>query len=225
MDQLLADIVQKLSAAADLEEVSLPAELGRTRYPLGALDLVCRNWRSGQVEKLYCMRMKVKIPKLDILGMAFYPKPDLDIPLFMFDLSVTKKKIISYINVLAVSADADYRAKYMAPFEKIRERYADFHPFKMPEWMEAYRSGATIYADPETSRLPELQACVREYFSEYLKMLTAAEAVTDHGRLAEIKGFYDRFKSDLITKDRSQIMLGKVIGKQKAGRIFREVLI
>lgn len=225
MDQLLAHIVQELGAAQELEEVQLPAELARTRYPLGALDLVCRNWRSGQLEKLYCMRMKVKIPMLDILGMAFYPKPGLASPLFMFDLSCTKKKIISYINVLAVSSDAEYHAQYIAPFEKIRARFADFHPFAMPAWMETYRSGATIYADPEPARLDELMACVREYFAEYLNMIAAAEPVTDPARLAEITRFYETFKNDLMTKDRSQIMLGKVIGRQKAGRIFREVLI
>jgi len=224
MDDLLEYILQGLMSATPLEELQLPPELARTRYPLGALELVCRNWRSSQLEKLYAMRMKVKIPVLDIIGMAFHPKACFDIPLLQFDLSCTKKKIIAYMNVLAVFSDEDYGERYLAPFEKIRAKYADFHPFKMPEWMETYRTRATIYADPELARLDELKACVREYFAQYLKILTAAEEVADPARLAGITRFHDTFKNDLITKDRSQIMLGKVIGREKAGRIFREVL-
>jgi hypothetical protein len=126
--------------------------------------------------------------------------------------------------VLPVVPDSAYYAKYISPFEKIRKNYADFHPFKMPVWMEAYRSGATLYVDPEPASLDRLKACVREYCEQYFSFLAAAEEVTDPARVAEISRFHAAFKNDLITKDRSQIMLGKVIGKEKAGRIFREVL-
>jgi hypothetical protein len=225
MDHLFDYIIKGLSAALPLEEIALPPELARTRYPLGALELVCRNWRAPQLKKVYAMRMKVKIPSLDIIGMAFHPEPCFDIPLFQFDLTCTKKKIIAYINVLAPRDEDAGGRSFLARFEPVRRRYDHLHPFKMAEWMQAYHTACTIYVDPEPARLDDLKACVREYFGLYLELLTKAEKTGDARRIEAAERFHEAFKNDLITKDRSQIMLGKVIGREKAGRIFREVLI
>lgn len=225
MDELFEHVVKCFADAAPLEETAVPPELARTRYPLGALELSCRNWRSARLGKVYAMRMKVKIPWLDILGMAFYPDPAFELPFFIFDLSCTKKKIISYVNVLAPADDAAYHERLIAPFAAIRQRYNDFHPFKMPAWMESYRGAATLYADPEPGRLDELKACVREYVAQYIRMVAAAEEIADPARRSATARFNETFKNDLVTKDRSQVMLAKVIGREKAGRIFREVLV
>ncbi|MBN2108713.1 MAG: hypothetical protein JW832_14910 [Deltaproteobacteria bacterium] len=224
MDDLFNHIIGQCSSALQLAEVELPPELARTKYPFNALELVCRNWRAERLRKVYCMRMKVRVPQLDIIGMAFHTERCFDAPIFMFDLSCTKKKIITYINVLAVSDDAAYYEKYMRPFEQVAQRYTRFPPFKMPEWMQVYRTGCTIYTDPAPGFLDELKACVKEYAGLYLPMLTAAEKINDPQRLEAVERFHARFVNDLLTKDRSQIMLGKVIGKEKAGRLFREVL-
>jgi hypothetical protein len=224
MDELREDILGQCSSAMQLEEVKLPPELVRTKYPFGALDLVCRNWRTERLRKIYCMRMKVRVPQLDIIGMAFHPEPCFDVPIFLFDLTCTKKKIIAYINVFAATDDAAYYEKYMRPFEQVASRYDHFQPFKMAEWMQVYRTAATIYTDPAPGFLGELLACVKDYFKVYLPMLTAAERLIDPQKLAAVERFHAGFINDVLTKDRSQIMLGKVIGKEKAGRIFREVL-
>jgi hypothetical protein len=225
MDDLFGDIIKGLSAAMPLEEMALPPELARTRYPFGALELVCRNWRSERLHKVYAMLMKVKIPSLDIIGMAFHPEPCYDIPLFQFDLTGAKKKIIAYINVMAPrDEDAGGRSS-LALFEPLRRHYDHLHPFKMAEWMQDYNTACTVYVDPEPARLEDLKACVREYFTLYLQLLVKAEKISDPGRIAAAERFHETYKNDLVTKDRSQIMLGKVIGREKAGRIFREVLI
>jgi hypothetical protein len=224
MDELFQHVFGQCSSALQLTEVALPPELARTKYPLNALDLVCRNWRGEPLRKIYCMRMKVRVPQLDILGMAFHPERCFDTPIFLFDLTCTKKKIIAYINVFAAIDDAAYYEKYMKPFELVAQRYAHFPPFKMPEWMRFHRTACTIYTDPAPGFLDELKACVKDYFGLYLPMLTTAEKINDPHRLAAIERFHDRFVDDVLTKDRSQIMLGKVIGKEKAGRLFREVL-
>ena len=224
MDDLFNHVLSQCSSALQLEEVKLPAELARTKYPFNALELVCRNWRAERLRKIYCMRMKVRVPQLDILGMAFHTQHCFDAPIFQFDLTCTKKKIIAYINVFTVADDAACYEKNMGPFEQVAKRYAHFQPFKMPEWMQVYRTGCTIYTDPAPNFLDELKACVKDYLAVYLPMLTAAEKINDPQRLEAVERFHAGFLNDLLTKDRSQIMLGKVIGKEKAGRIFREVL-
>ena len=224
MDDLFNYVLAQYSSALQLEEVELPPELARTRYPLGALDLVCRSWRSERLRKAYCMRMKVRVPQLDILGMAFYPQCNLDAPIFIFDLTCTKKKIIAYINVCAVMDAGAYYEKYLKPFEPIAARHAHFTPFKMPEWMQFYRTACTIYTDPAPGFLDELKACVKDYCGMYLSLLSAAEKITDPQKAEAVARYHDRYADDVLTRDRSQIMLGKVIGKEKAGRLFREVL-
>ncbi len=224
MDDLFKHVLSQCSSALQLAEVELPPELARTKYPFNALELVCRNWRSERLRKIYCMRMKVRVPQLDILGMAFHPEPCFDAPLFIFDLTCTKKKIIAYINVCAAIDDAAYYEKYMKPFEQVARRYDHFQPFKMPEWMQYYRTGSTIYTDPALNFLDELKACIKDYFGLYLPMLTAAEKISDPQKLEAVERAHARFVNDVLTKDRSQIMLGKVIGKEKAGRLFHGVL-
>ena len=224
MDDLFNYVLNQFSSAMQLEEVELPPELARTKYPFNALELVCRNWRAERLRKIYCMRMKARVPQLDILGMAFHPEPSFGAPIFIFDLTCTKKKIIAYINVFAVLDDAAYYETYMRPFEQVARRYSHFQPFKMPEWMQFYRTGCTIYTDPALNFLDELKACIKDYVGIYLPMLTAAEKIKDPQKLAAVQSAHGRFVNDVLTKDRSQIMLGKVIGKEKAGRLFREVL-
>ena len=224
MDDLFNYVLGQCSSALQLEEVQIPPELARTKYPFNILDLVCRNWRAGRLRKIYCMRMKMLVPKLDILGMAFHPEHCFDTPIFLFDLSCTSKKIITYINVFAAVDDPAYYEKYMRPFEQIIKRYARFQPVEMPEWMQFYRSACTIYSHPATGCLDELKACVKDCLGLYLPMLAGAEKISDPQKLEAVERFHARFVNDVVTKDRSQIMLGKVIGKKKAGRLFREVL-
>ncbi len=224
MDDLFNHVLSQCSAALPLDEVALPPELARIRYPFGALELVCRNWRAERLHKIYSMRMKVRIPQLNILGMAFHTEPCFDAPIFQFDLTCTKKKIIAYINVCTVMGDAAACEKHLKPFEQVARRYGPFQPFKMPEWMQTYRTACTLYSDPGLNLLDDLKACIKDYLAVYLTMLTAAEKISDPKRLESVERFHANFKNDLLTKDRSQIMLGKVIGKEKAGRIFHEVL-
>ena len=224
MDDLFNDILGQCSSALKLEEIPIPPELARTKYPFGILDLVCRNWRAAPLRKIYSMRAKIRVPRLDILGMAFHPEPCYDIPIFLFDLSCTSKKIVTYINVFAALDDPSYYETYMKPFEQLARRYAHFQPFEMPEWMQYYRSACTIYSHPESVCLDELKACVRQYFSLYLPMLESAKKISDPMRAEAVQRFHARMVSDVLTKDGSRIMLGRAIGQKKASRLFQEVL-
>ena len=76
---MLAKIEEKFK----LTPVALPDELKETRFPLGLLEMQCYNWQAAGIRKLYAMRLKVKVPSLDILGMALYPEPDFDVPIFL----------------------------------------------------------------------------------------------------------------------------------------------
>ncbi len=225
MDELLLQVLTRIQNRFPLEPCALPPELAETKFVFNVLDLRCFNWRAEQLRKIYCMRMKVKMPALDIIGMAFYPQPCLDIPIFAFDLSCTNKKVVSYINFVATSSTEAYHKKYIDPLKPLYARHSHFPYQKMRDWMQVYRNPCTVYSMPDRSCLDELQACVLEYLAVYLELLEGAEKILDPDCCRRIEAFHAAYKHDLVTKDRSQVMLGRIIGKQKAGRIFNEVLV
>ncbi len=225
MDELLNEILVKIEERFKLEPLKLPKELAETSFPLKLIEMKCFNWTAANIKKIYAMRMKVKIPLLDILGMAIYPADKLDAPVFSFDLSCTKKKVVSYINPIIMSDRKGYYEKYIRPFKSVRHKYIEFPPQKSPDWMKQYHSDVTVYSMPETVMLNDLKLCVKEYLDIYLPILENADEITDSSYLNEIKTNFQKYRNDLLTKDRSQKMLGKLIGKNKSHRIFHEVLV
>lgn len=225
MDELFSQVLSRIQNRFPLEPCALPPELAETKFIFNVLDLHCLNWTAEKLRKIYCMRMKVKMPSLDIVGMAFYPEPCFDVPIFAFDLSCTNKKVVSYINFIAVFNTEDYYKKYIDPLKPAYEKHSHFPYQKMRDWMQVYRNPCTIYSMPERSCLEELKACVLAYLAVYLDLLAGAEKTEDKDCCRRIEDFHNAYRHDLTTKDRSQIMLGKIIGKQKASRIFNEVIV
>ncbi|MFC1591282.1 hypothetical protein ACFL43_02035 [Thermodesulfobacteriota bacterium] len=224
MDALFQSTLSAVDSCCRLEPVAVPPELALTQFPLKALELSCYNWKAEAIYKMYAMRLRVRVPALDVLGMAIYPAENLDAPFFIFDLSCTRKKVVTYINCIALTDSEAYRQAYLGPLQPAADRYRHLPPQRMPAWMCAYRNLATIYSLPERARLPEIKQAVRDYLEIYLDVLAGAAAVTDRGCQAQIASARRTYLEKLRTKDRSRMMLGKIIGTKKANRIFQEVL-
>lgn len=225
MDTLLGQVLDIIGKKTPLSSCELPPELAETKYILNVLNLRCFNWTSDKLRKVYAMRMTVKVPPMEIIGMAFYPHIDYELPIFAFDLTCTSKKVIAYINPVAVLNEEAYQKKYIEPFKPVREKYTGFPLHKVPEWMQVYHNSCSIYTMPERSCLEELTRCVIEYIGIYAELLAGAKSLDDAGYRARVEAFHATYVRDLTTKDRSQQMLAKIIGKQKAARIFNEVLV
>jgi len=225
MDDLYTKVLEKIENDLVLEPIQLPKELGKISYPLNMLQMRCSNWRSERINKMYCMRLKLLLPSLDILGITIYPSPAYDVPLFLFDLSCTHKKIVTYINVFKIADDPEYVCKYIDPFTTVREKYKHLTAKPVPAWLETYQSTCTIYTHPARDNLNIVKSCVLDYLEVYLHLLTSAEKVNSFDRQQQILRFHEQFKYDLATKDGAQKMLAKVIGKKKAARIYNEVLV
>ena len=225
MDALYAAVFEKINSRCGLQAVDLPAELAVTRRMLRNVDMRCANWTGTRLRKVYAMRTRIRVPALDIFGMALYPDSGYDAPVLIFDLSCTRKKVVAYINPLQVFDTEEYRDRCCAPFVEIRDRYAPFGNHPMPDWMQAYRTPATVYALPLRERLNDLKACVLAYLDQYLDLLETAPPLPDEEHRACVRQFHERFVFDLTTRDRSQQMLAKVVGKAHARRVFTEVLV
>jgi hypothetical protein len=225
MDELFSKALVKIETKFTLTPVELPAELRETRFPLGLLEMHCYNWKSPGIRKLYAMRLKIKVPSLDILGMALYPEPDFDLPIFCFDLSCAKKKVVTYINAIPLIQDEAYKQKYLDHFRPVHAVHGNFPPHKTPEWMLRYKTPYTIYSMPDRERAADIKACVPDYLAVYLQMLSTACRIDNAEYHARIEQEQKNYINDLLTKDNSQKMLAKILGTQKTRRIFHEVLV
>jgi len=224
MDELFDRTKRCLAERLRLEPVELPPSLAHITLPLKIFDLRCYNWKAERIRKIYFMRIKVAVPILDIFGMAIYPDATTDMPDFAFDFSCTKKKVFGYVNCIPLFSDGAYRERYIAPMQSVRERCGTFTPQTVREWMMPYHTPYTIYTFPPTSYLPELKKCAFAYMQFYLDLFERAAAITDHVYAARVEESRRAYVGALLSNDNSQKMLGKIIGRARARRLFHEVV-
>jgi hypothetical protein len=223
MDELLHRILKEIEKKISLEPITLPEDLKRVKLPLGLMDMHCFNYKAERVRKMYFMRFKA-VRSLDVLGMAIYPKPVFDLPIFVSDLSGSKKKVFTYINFVPLFKEPSYITRYIEPMKLIFDKYNHFPPHKVRDWMKPYLSPYAIYSIPERTHLEELQSCVVDYLTLYLDLFSQVDEIKDVSYQDEVKRAQEKYISDLTTYDASRKMLGRIIGMGRANRIFQEVI-
>ncbi len=223
-DQRLDAIVERLRGVEALEEMPVPPELAEPRSFLKVLRANHYNWSSERFRKIFGMRFRVKVPRIEQLNSIFYPRENYDVPVFIFFCMLTKRKVIAHLNVCCPFDDADYRARWVEPLVQILNRYEAFESNdRYPEWMKKYRNDCTIYGLFPRDRLEDISDCCFAYLDYYLSQVAVAEPVTDPARQEAIRRFLARWVDDIRTQDKAQGMIAKMIGADTARRIFYEV--
>jgi hypothetical protein len=224
LDQLFDSVIGQVQARFPLDAVTLPPELAEPSAFLKVLTAKHYNWNAERFRKLFGMRFTVKLPPLDQLNTIFYPEPVYDTPIFLFFCLVTRRKLIAHLNVYCPFDDPEYRAIHVDPLTEILGKYPSFEcADRYPEWMQKNRKDCTIYGMFTRDRLEDLSSCTFEYLDHYLRTASEAQPVTDPARLQAIASFHDEFVEDIRTQDKAQGMIAKMIGKEKARRIFYEI--
>jgi len=224
MDELFWSVITQFGDSFPLTEVELDPEIAEPKSFLKILDAQHYNWTADRFRKLFGMRFRVKLPPLDQLNSIFYPEPIYDTPIFLFFALVTKRKLIAHLNVYCPFDDAQYRARHVEPLVQLLQRYAPFDcDDRYPEWMQKFRQPCSIYGMFPRDRLEDLGNCARDYLAHYLRVAHTARPVEEPGRLAVIKAFHEQFVDDIRTQDKAQGMIARMIGKDKARRIFYEI--
>jgi len=224
VDALFDSVIGRVREYFPLEEISLDPELAEPKSFLKILTARHYNWRADRFTKLFGMRFSVKLPPLDQLNTIFYPEPVYDTPIFLFFALLTKRKLIAHLNVYCPFDDDAYRAKHVEPKVEMLHRYPSFEcADRYPEWMKKYRQPCSIYGMFPKERLEDLSLCAADYLDHYLTVATAAEALQDPVKLEQVAKFQAQFREDIRTQDKAQGMIAKMIGKEKAHRIFYEI--
>ena len=217
-------MIAMVDARLPLLPVPLEPELAEPRSFLKILKARHMNWRAPRCRKVFGMRFSVKIPALDQMNFIMYPEPGYDAPIFLFFCLLTGRKLIAHVNVNCMFHDDAYAQKWVAPLLAARQAYASFDcDDRYPEWMLKWRTPAGIYGMLPKQRFADFMNCGRDYLRIYLDLLACSEAVQDPARLAQISKAQAQFVSDIRTQDKAQGMMAKMIGTEKARRIFHEV--
>jgi len=225
LDRVYSESLKKIDEKISLQPLELPKELAKTRYPFGVFELLCNNWSGEGASKVYAMRIKIPLLSFDMLGMSVYPEPDYDLPVFIFDITQMKKKMVAYINFMPLFNNEAYLKKYLDPLNIYKDKYKHFPAHSMPEWMKPYQTSATIYSMPDATAADDVKNCALDYLTLYLDLFSKAKKVEDDSYGEKVKKAHDAYRQDIIEKDGSRKMIAKIIGMKKANRLFREVLV
>ncbi len=218
------NLIQRVNRHFVLEAVALDPALAEPSSFLKILKARHHNWRAAGLRKVFGMRFTVKIPSLDQMNLIIYPEARFDTPVFLMFCLVTGRKVICHVNVNCTRRDPEYMARWVAPLVDIQRQFGSFDcDDRYPEWMLRWRTPAGIYGMFPKERMGDFLRCGTAYLDHYLALAAAAEPVTDTARLVEIRTAHDQFVSDIRTQDKAQSMIAKMIGADKARRIFYEI--
>ena len=117
-----------------------------------------------------------------------------------------------------------YLEKYIEPMKVVHERHAEFPRQTIREWMQPYVAPYAVYSLPFKTELPGLKRCALDYLRLYLEIFSQAEEIKDPAYLEKVEKARNTYLNDLATYDNSRKMLGKIIGKERANRIFQEAI-
>lgn len=224
MDALFDSVIERVRERFPLEDIPLDPELAEPRSLLKILTARHYNWRADKFTKLFGMRFTVKLPPLDQLNSIFYPEPGFETPIFLFFALLTKRKLIAHLNVYCPFDDKAYLARHVAPKVNMLARYPSFEcADRYPEWMKKYRQPCSIYGMFPRERLDDLSHCAFDYLEHYLRLAVDTEPEEEPARLEQIARFQAQFREDIRTQDKAQGMIARMIGKEKARRIFYEI--
>jgi hypothetical protein len=224
MDELFDSLFTRVEHHFSLTPVELDPAIARPKSMLKLLDATHYNWEAERFRKLFGMRFKVRLPPLDQLNTILYPEPVYDTPIFLFFVLVTKRKLIAHLNVYCPFDNDEYVVRHVAPLVELLSKYPPFDcDDRYPDWMQKYRQPCSIYGMFPRERLGDLQNCAHGYLEHYLQRAEEAEKITDSNRLQRIAEFHEQFIDDIRTQDKAQGMIAKMIGKEKARRIFYEI--
>jgi hypothetical protein len=223
-DERIAAIVERIGLNEALMEQDIPPELAEPKSILKVLTAKHWNWSSERFRKIFGMRFSVKLPPLEQINAIFYPRPEYDIPVFIFFCLLTKRKCIAHLNVNCPFDDQEYQEKWVDPLTERLHRYPSFETRdRYPEWMKKYRNDCTVYGLFPIERIQDLSDCCFDYLDYYSDQVSRAQPVTDSARLKAVAEFQDQWVDDIRTQDKAQGMIAKMIGKKTARRIFYEV--
>jgi 15,16-dihydrobiliverdin:ferredoxin oxidoreductase len=225
MDEFLKMALEKIKKNFSIESIPLPENLKQIKLPLGLIEILCYNWKAAKIRKIYSFRLKATFSLLDIIVIGIYPEPTVDLPIFDCEFNGMRKRVFPVINFVPLFNHSSYLKKYIEPMKPVFEKYSHFSRAQVIEYLKPYLSPYCIFTKTDKTHLEEIKRCGMDYLTLYLDLLSQAEEVEDISYRDEVERAQKKYTHDLITHDPSRKMLGRIIGKKRADRIFKEIIV
>ncbi len=155
---------------------------------------------------------------LQVLNFVIFPRLNYDLPFFGADLVTLPGGHLIAIDMQPLFHTPEYKATYSDPVMPIFEKYKQLLPWggDFPAEAQPFFSPAFLWTrptDPDTLETHVFGA-FKEYLDAYLKLVEAAEPVTDAQRLSEIQESQLRYASYRSEKDPARGMFKRFYGEE-----------
>jgi 15,16-dihydrobiliverdin:ferredoxin oxidoreductase len=236
MDDFLKKALETIEKKLVLESVSLPAELqhisvepapevlAKIHLPPGKIEIHLYNWKSEKIRKMYFMRLTSGQLFLDIAGLGMFPHEKYDFPILSCDFNGMGPQVLPMINFAPLNRSDAYMNNYIEPMKVVHEKYRQYPRTPSSPFLEPYLVQYGIFSKVDKNNLEGLKQCGLDYLSLYVDLVAKAAEIQNPVYQQEIKRTQTKFIDDLVTNDPSRMMLGQLIGQDKADRIFKEVV-
>lgn len=224
-DERLLATRAALARHGTVAEQEVDPDISSTSGFLKLASVQSHRWAGAGLAQVGALRMTVRTPTMDALTVVMYPELDDDAPIFLMFFLVTGSKVISHFNLnTPFGDDPDFAGLWLEPQRRLVESYPPFDgKNKVPDWIAPRMHPWTVYGLFKQDRADELTRCAFEALEEYLTTL-GSDRERSPERLRQVAEFHADFKDDIRTKDKAQGISSKFIGKDKARRIFYEVV-
>jgi phycoerythrobilin:ferredoxin oxidoreductase len=155
---------------------------------------------------------------LQVLNFVIFPRLNYDLPFFGADLVTLPGGHLIAIDMQPLFHTPEYEARYSDPVMPIFEQYKAVLPWggDFPEEAKPFFSPAFLWTRPTEPGALETHVfgAFKDYLDAYLKLVDAAEPVTDPEKLAEIEESqlkYLRYRSE---KDPARGMFKRFYGEE-----------
>ncbi len=174
MLQQLGESVAASAARLGLEPISLPADIAAISALSGeeTVSMVSLAWRGGPFRMVRTTLMESP-NRINVFNLVAYPHVRFASPVFATDIVVLRDQLrIGVIDAMPLfPEDADYTARWVAPFRPLAEKSRAMAPrfeLKM-EWSRHYLGeGACLATGLRADGLADLTALWEEYWASYL---------------------------------------------------------
>lgn len=155
---------------------------------------------------------------LQVLNFVIFPRLNYDLPFFGADLVTLPGGHLIAIDMQPLFHTPDYEARYSAPVMPIFEQYKAVLPWggDFPEEAQPFFSPAFLWTRPTEPGALEnhVFGAFKDYLDAYLKLVDAAEPVTDPEYLAEIEESQLRYLRYRSEKDPARGMFKRFYGEE-----------
>lgn len=220
-------VLEPVAVSSDLQHISvepLPDVLAKVKLPPLKIDIQLYNWKSEKIRKIYFMRLTSSPLILDIAGMGMFPHENYDFPILSCDFNGMGPQVLPMINFAPLSRSDAYMKNYIEPMKVVHEKYKQYPRTPASPFLEPYLVEYGVFSKVDKSNIEGLMQCGLDYLGLYVDLVAQAAEIREPAYQREIKSAQTKYIDDLVTNDPSRMMLGMLIGQDRADRIFKEVV-